>query len=204
MNDPLIRKAFHSSFLKKEHNSPNTLVIDELGLKHGQCRADIAVINGFISGYEIKSEKDSLVRLKSQIDIYNSIFDYSSIVLENRHLNTALNLIPYWWGIILVMNEERYPIDFKFIRKPSLNPIIDDFAVAQLLWRNEAQEILENLGINGKKLRECRSNLYKYIIELTESKKLRELVREYLKKRQGWRDPEPPFLYDDLSPLVAM
>jgi hypothetical protein len=55
MNDPLIRKAFHCSFLQKEHAAPTTLVVDELGLEHGKCRADIAVINGHLIGYEIKS-----------------------------------------------------------------------------------------------------------------------------------------------------
>ena len=99
MNDPLIRKAFHYTFLEKEHRSPNTLVIDELGLEHGKCRADIAVINKQISGYEIKSGKDTLTRLKKQIEIYNAIFDYSSIVLEKRHLKEALDLAPKWWGL---------------------------------------------------------------------------------------------------------
>jgi hypothetical protein len=204
MNDPLIRKAFHCSFLQKEHASPNTLVVDELGLEHGKCRADIAVINGHINGYEIKSEKDSLVRLKNQIEIYNAVFDHSSIVLEKRHLNEVLNLAPNWWGVILVTEGENRSVCFENIREPSQNSLIDDYAVAQLLWRNEAQEILSNLGVTGKQLRECRANLYQYIIDMFDSCTLRGLVRKYLKKRQDWRDPEPPSLYDGLSPLLSM
>lgn len=204
MNDPLIRKEFHYSFLQKEYGTPNTLIVDELGLEHGKCRADIAVINGYINGYEIKSEKDSLVRLKNQIDKYNAVFDHSSIVLEKRHLNEVMNLAPKWWGIIFAMESENRSICFETIREPSQNLLIDDFAVAQLLWRNEAREILENLGVKGKQLRECRSNLYQYIIDMLDSCTLRSLVREYLKKRQDWRDPEPPFLCGDLSPLLSM
>lgn len=204
MNDPLIRKAFHCTFLQKEHASPNTLVVDELGLEHGKCRADIAVINGHINGYEIKSEKDSLVRLKNQIEIYNAVFDHSSIVLEKRHLNEVLYLAPKWWGVILVAESVGRSVCFEIIREPSQNLLIDDYAVVQLLWRNEAREILKNLGVTGKQLRECRANLYQYIIDIFDSSTLRELVRDCLKKRQDWRDPELPSLYDGLSPLLSM
>lgn len=204
MNDPLIRKAFHYSFLQNEHASPNTLILDEFGLEHGKCRADIAVINGHINGYEIKSGKDSLVRLNHQIEIYNAVFDHSTIVLEKCHLDETLNLAPKWWGIILVMESENKSVFFKTIREPNQNPLINDYSVAQLLWRNEAQEILKNLGVKGKQLNECRANLYHYIIDLIDSNTLRGLVREYLKKRQDWRDPELPFLYDGLSPLLSM
>ena len=204
MNDPLIRKAFHISFLQKDHASPNTLVIDELGIEHGKCRADIVVINGYIKGYEIKSEKDSLIRLKNQVELYNAVFDYSSVILEKRHLKDVRNFIPQWWGIILVMENEKGLVCFETIREPSQNLLIDDYAVAQLLWRSEAQEILKNFGVSGKQLRECRANLYQYIIDILDPNVLRELVREYLKKRRGWRDHELPSQYDGLSLLLSM
>ena len=203
MNDPLIRKAFHCSFLQKEHSAPNTLVVDELGLEHGKCRADIAVINSHLNGYEIKSEKDLLVRLKNQIEEYNAVFDHSSIVLEKRHLIEALNLVPKWWGVILVTEGENDQICFEIIREPIQNTQINDYAVAQLLWRDEAQEILKNLGVKGKQLRDCRASLYQYLTDVMDSRTLRELVREYLKKRQAWRDPEPPFQYDGLFLLPS-
>ncbi len=197
MNEPLIRRAFHNSYLYKEHATANTLIVDELGLKHGKCRADIAVINGHINGYEIKSDKDSLARLKKQIEVYNAVFDHSSIVLEKRHLQGALNLIPEWWGVILANEGKGDQIQFETLRDPEQNNLIDDYAVAELLWRNEVQQILYNLGVRGGKLRECRANLYQYITELVDSKTLREMVGEYLKNRLAWRDPLPPFLYDD-------
>jgi hypothetical protein len=204
MNDPLIRKAFHFSFLQKDHASPHTLVVDELGIEHGKCRADIAVINGHIKGYEIKSGKDSLVRLKDQVEMYDAVFDYSTIVLEKRHLKEVLNSIPQWWGIILVIENEKEKVCFETIREPSQNQLIDDYAVAQLLWRKEAQEILTNFGVTGKQLRECRANLYQYIIDIFDSQVVRELVREYLKKRRGWRDHELTSQYGDSSPLLSM
>jgi len=64
MNDALIRKRFHEQELMPYHTAPNALVIDELGLHHGSCRADIAIVNGRMIGYEIKGETDSLKRLR--------------------------------------------------------------------------------------------------------------------------------------------
>jgi len=63
MNDAGIRRNLHCKKLRRHHVDPDTLVVDELGLKHGKCRADIAVINGHLMGYEIKSDDDSLRRL---------------------------------------------------------------------------------------------------------------------------------------------
>ena len=54
MNDGRIRAAFHGKILRRQHLCPETLVLDELGLMHGRCRADIAVVNGCLIGYEIK------------------------------------------------------------------------------------------------------------------------------------------------------
>jgi hypothetical protein len=69
--------------------------------------------------------------------------------------------------------------------------------VAQLLWRKEAQEVLYNSGMRGAKVRQKRSILYGYIVELLDTRELRNTVREYLKKRQGWRHLGQPKLSDD-------
>jgi len=81
MNDLQIRKAFHRTFLRTHHRDPSTLVLDELGLQHGKSRADIAVINGDLSGFEIKSDVDSLQRLTRQIERYSAVFDLHSLWL---------------------------------------------------------------------------------------------------------------------------
>jgi ribosomal protein L39E len=191
MNDPQIRQAFHNTFLQKQHNESTTLILDELGLEHGKCRADIAVINGHMDGFEIKSDVDSLSRLSHQINSYDSIFDYSSVVVTARHLNEVVRTIPDWWGIISVMESNSDVPQFMVIKTPHQNANIDDYLVAQLLWREEAQKVLFNLGMRGAQLRQKRSILYGYIVEMLDSHELRHTVREHLKKRQNWRRPGP-------------
>ena len=188
MNDPQIREVFHRQVLRNFHNSSTTLVVDELGLEHGKCRADIAVINGQLMGYEIKSDVDSLKRLVFQIETYNTVFDLSSLVLTERHLSEVMRIIPDWWGVILAKENNKKFIYFEHLRYPIQNTITKDYSVVQLLWRDEAQQVLMKLGIRGAQLRKSRAYLYKDIIELLEPPVLRDTVREYLKKRTGWRD----------------
>ena len=100
MNDIEIRHYFHKKKLRKHHAAKNTLVVDELGLKHGKCRADIAVINGHLDGFEIKSDRDTLSRLSDQISVYNLVFDHATLIVGPRHIEEAKTQVPEWWGVI--------------------------------------------------------------------------------------------------------
>jgi len=197
MKDFEIRENFHKKILKRHHLCEATLVIDELGLKHGKCRADIAVINGHLSGFEIKSDKDSLVRLTGQINNYNRIFDYSTLIVGTSHIEKAFSIIPPWWGVINCTKGKRGAVSFKTIRRAKRNKQTDPKSIAQLLWRNEVEEILVQHGVSNKALRQRRTILYEQLAKYLDTNDLRVAVKSYLKKRTDWRDPEQSFLYDD-------
>src|SRR4051794_28800137 len=101
MNDAVIRENLHRKVLGDYHACPHTLVLNELGLRHGEFRADIAVINGSLTGYEIKSDRDSLVRLVDQVKAYDSVFDHASVVVGCRHARSVASLLPPHWGIFV-------------------------------------------------------------------------------------------------------
>lgn len=204
MNDQKIRISFHHKCLSKHHKDSATLVVDELGLQHGKCRADIAVINGLLIGYEIKSDVDSLRRLNNQIASYNLVFDHISAIVAICHLEEAKTIIPDCWGMISVAEGKRGAIYFKTVRRSTQNRNVDKYAIAQLLWRNEAQEILASLGVHGKELRGKRSNLYTHIVERLNSYELRVVVKKYLMNRTNWRRPVQLLSSDDLSQPTAM
>ena len=187
MNDAEIRQNFHRKILYRQHARHNTLVIDELGLQHGKCRADIAVVNGHLVGYEIKSDNDSLRRLRDQITAYNAVFDKAFIVVGNRHINRVQDRIPNWWGVIVSIKGPRGAINFDIIRRARTNKGVDPMSVAQLLWRSEAMEILTQRKVPPKMLRQPRAILYKYLAEQLKVCELRRTVREYLRKRRNWR-----------------
>ena len=193
LNDAAIRQALHHKKLRKHHADIDTLVIDELGLQHGKCRADIAVINGHLAGYEIKSDDDSLTRLAQQIDAYNAVFDCVTTVVGKRHLVGVERLIPSWWGIMVAGKGQRGAVHFETVRLAKMNLSTDDFSVAQLLWRNEAEEELIKIGYTGRVLKQNRASLYNELINTLGARELRKIVRERLKIRKGWRHLVQPF-----------
>jgi hypothetical protein len=192
LNDAIIRQSFHHKKLRKHHAASDTLVLDELGLQHGRCRADIAVVNGHLVGYEIKSDDDSLNRLAQQVDAYNAVFDNITAVVGTRHLVGVDRMVPGWWGLMIASKGQRGAVHFETVRRATMNLSSDDFSVAQLLWRSEAEEELVKIGFTGKILKQNRSTLYKELIKTLGARKLRKVVRQRLKSRTGWRHPEPP------------
>ena len=204
MNDVDIRQNFHKKILRRQHTQKDTLVIDELGLNHGKCRADIAVINGHLAAYEIKSNNDSLRRLEEQVKSYNAVFDRISIVVGDRYINSIQNYIPEWWGVIVSLRGPRGAVNFDIIREARTNKNIDPISIAQLLWRNEAEEILQQKKLSPRILRQPRAILYEYLVNTLNICELRRLVREYFKKRKNWRCPQSPSQYDGLCQPVAM
>ena len=190
--------------MRLQHAQKDTIVIDELGLNHGKCRADIAVVNGHLVGYEIKSNSDSLRRLKEQVKSYNAVFDKISIVVGDRHIHSIQNYIPQWWGVIVSTRGPRGAVNFDIIRNAQTNKNINPISIARLLWRNEAEEILRQKKLPPRILRQPRAVLYEYLVNTLNICKLRKFIREYFKKRKNWRCPELPLQCDDLSRPAAM
>lgn len=79
-----IRVALHSKKLNAFRGAPNTLVVNELGLSHAKVRIDVAVINGCVHGYEIKSSLDTLNRLPAQLELYSQCLERLTLVKEPK------------------------------------------------------------------------------------------------------------------------
>ena len=59
-------------------------IIEELAVCDGEARVDVAVANGRLCGYEIKSDADTLERLALQQKCYDKTFDTVSIVVGEK------------------------------------------------------------------------------------------------------------------------
>lgn len=166
-----------------------TLLINELGLCQGNARIDIAVVNGSLSGYEIKSEKDTLQRLPRQVEIYSRALDFVTMVVSDSHVEKTIATVPDWWGIIRAFNGED-DLTFRIERDVKPNPALDAFSVAQLLWRPEVLLALKGLGIEKGITTKPRRALWQILAESQPLEDLRQCVRDVLKVRVSWRsDP---------------
>lgn len=203
MNDALLRENFHRKVLGRYHSAPDVLVVDELGLIHGKGRADIAVVNGHLVGYEIKSDDDSLARLSEQVEMYNAVFDRNTIVVGEKHAKNIRSQVPRSWGIMIGRHHAKQGVQFQRLRRAIPNTKVDPYALAQLLWSNEAASILEQLGEPPKILRQRRSALYELLIKKLSLTELRRRVTKSLKSRKNWRPRARHAPSDGLFPPTA-
>lgn len=192
VRDRDVRQALHRKVLGEHHGDPDTLVLDELGLRHGACRVDVAVVNGEVHGFEIKSDADTLERLPAQVALYGAVLDKATLVVGERHLAAALAQLPAWWGVRVAAAGPRGAVHFRTERQPRRNQHLDPVAVAELLWRPEVVDLLRDLGTSEPVLRKPRAVLYRHLAEAVELDELRRLTRLRLKARERWRGQRSP------------
>lgn len=186
MNDYKIRTAIKDIEFISHFSEPDTKVIDEMGLNLGSSIIDIAVINGTMVGYEIKSDHDTLNRLAGQILEYNKVFDFLNIVTSKKYAPIIKQHVPKWWGIIEVEEIENV-VKIHQRRKPKLNKEISGYSLLQLLWKEELSEIIDKYGLDRKLKNKPKKIVWAYVSEILDLEIIKENVRSYLKSRSKWK-----------------
>lgn len=184
--DSDIRSALYASELAHYEASSDSLVLHELGICQGEFRIDVAVVNGALHGYEIKSDRDTLGRLPAQSAAYGRVFDTVTLVVGTSHLQAALEVVPEWWRVLAASADSGQPA-LRPVRTGGRNPAPDPLAVAQLLWRDELVTLLEQCQAPRKLLRRPKWELWPALVSLLEPEELGARVRTALKQRQSWR-----------------
>ena len=188
MLDKDVRQAVKDKILKAHINDPSTLVIDELGLDHGRNRVDIAVINGELHGYELKSDSDNLLRLPQQSMTYSSIMDKVTLVVGEKHAQEAINIIPDWWGIKIATMNHRGSVNIVTYRRNKKNKDIDPFELSKLIWKEEALALLAiKINVDWRIRKLTRKDIYKLIVDTFSLDEIRDNTRAILKSRINWR-----------------
>lgn len=185
MNDKRIRLALWQKILRRYLSLPNALVLEEIGIRHGTARVDFLLVNGLLHGFELKSDRDTLRRLERQAGIYNSVLDRMTLVVGFRHADSALRMIPQWWGVKLVSSGKRGGIHFHDARTPQDNPQLDKAAVVKLLWREDALQILTQLGLEAGMHSKSRRVIYERLVECADLDFIRAKTRYYLRLRNA-------------------
>ena len=145
MNDPEIRTRLHTHFDKQ--GAP---WVDEITL--GKRRVDmVALVDGVLTGIEIKSGADDLERLKGQLKAYRSRFRQLIVVIEEAHLESVVAAIPRWCGI-WIAEEAPGGVYLKTrgrgCRKPQPNRRGKVLMLARVLRKEELCAVL-GLGLAG-------------------------------------------------------
>ena len=162
-------------------NKNNIKVINELDL-HGAV-VDIAVINKkYFCGYEIKSDRDNLLRLPIQMQIYNYVFDKITIVVGVSKLLEANRIIPDFWGIMIAKDGDG-KITLTEKRKPKLNRYINKNWLSKKLWKSDIVDILKAKDLYKGKSQYDRGDLLDFLMGIITLNELRYHIRKILIKR---------------------
>jgi hypothetical protein len=190
-SDKTIRPALHSYLLAIHKNESDTVMVDELGLCCGKVRLDLAVVNGTFHGYEIKSDRDSLRRLSDQANVYGQVLDRATLVVGNRHIAEATQIIPAWWEILRFELKANNPC-FETVRPGRENPGRDARALVELLWLDDALALLDQRGATRGIRGKPRRFLWDRICAEFDVEEIAETVRNRLKARASHRSiPQP-------------
>ena len=111
----------------------------------GECKADIAILNGTATVYEVKSERDSLARLERQIGAYSKVFAKINVISAEDHVRGVNGTVPEFVGI-LCLNDRHHISTLREAKdqpeRTSPTAIFDSIRIA------EARMVLSYLGIS--------------------------------------------------------
>ena len=109
--------------LRESGEVRNAKVLTELCVDDFSRRADVVLVNGKLSAFEIKGDQDSLYRLDGQVATFSKFFESLTVVCSAKHTGGVLDKVPPDVGVWQVTTDECIEI----VRSPvtRLNQDID-------------------------------------------------------------------------------
>jgi hypothetical protein len=189
-----IRQALRADLTARHEDESDTRIIDEF--ECARSRVDVAVVNGALHGFEIKSEADTLDRLRTQVPSYNSVFDAMTLVVAPKHLAKVGALLPDWWGIVAARTTPD-GVRLDPVRPGGRNVSVDAKCLARLLVRSEVLSILRTLGLGRSLGRAPAFRLRERLVTELPLTALARHVRDAIKGRACVEPAEPRIPCDD-------
>lgn len=97
-NEYVYKNVIANKILLGKHSLSTSQMLTEFRI--GKNKADVVIINGSSTVYEIKSEYDSFARLDKQIQSYIMAFEYVNIITSPSQVERIRNLLPDNIGIL--------------------------------------------------------------------------------------------------------
>lgn len=94
------KAAITKNVLLGTHGLRTSSMLNEFRVEN--CKADVVILNGTSTVYEIKSERDTLSRLEQQVCAYRKIFARVNVIVGENHLQSTLESTPEDVGVMLL------------------------------------------------------------------------------------------------------
>ena len=185
LRDRDIREPLHYWLQARYADSPNTEILHELKMPHPSARIDVAVVNGELTGYEIKSDVDTLSRLEQLEPAFSAVFDRVSIVTTARRLRATECRVPDWWGI-LIASDAVGGVKFICKRRARKNKSAGVANLLYVLTRPELMEIARKSGAQSGYSKMRQAQLIDAIICSGSKPQIRAITRDILRRRPSF------------------
>ena len=136
------RSALTHNILLGKHSLKTACMLTEF--RAGSCKADVAILNGTATVYEIKSERDSLSRLANQVENYKKVFAKIYVIASEGHVKGVLDTVPENVGVMMLGSRYRITTVREAEDRPDR---ICPVTVFESLRSTEAVAILKRLKI---------------------------------------------------------
>lgn len=93
----IYKAAITKDILLKRHKLNEACMLSEFRVENR--KADTVILNGTATAYEIKSEKDNLLRIQDQISAYLKVFPEVSVIAAEGHIDTLIRTLPQSIGL---------------------------------------------------------------------------------------------------------
>jgi len=97
-NEYIYKNAIANNILLGRHSLNTSVMLSEFRV--GNCKADVVILNGTSTVYEIKSEYDSFDRIENQIRSYMSVFDRVNVITSKSQIPKITNILPDEIGLL--------------------------------------------------------------------------------------------------------
>jgi len=137
-NEYIYKNAIARKILLGVHSLNTASMLTEF--RAGNCKADVIVLNGTSTVYEIKSAYDSMERLTRQIAAYRLLFDRINVITSDSQLDKVAGVVGNDIGLMVLT--DRYTISTE--REPSsLKSSVRSEVIFDSLRRNEYEQIVK-------------------------------------------------------------
>ncbi len=136
------RAALTHNILLGRHSLNTASMLTEF--RAGSCKADLAILNGTATVYEIKSDRDSLTRLENQISNYRKVFAKVYVIAGEAHVQEVIDCTPPEVGVLSLVRWDRISTIREAAERPDL---VCPIAIFESLRTAEARTILRNLQV---------------------------------------------------------
>lgn len=139
----IYKAALTHKILLGRHSLQTASMLNEFRVE--DCKADLAILNGTATVYEVKSERDSLVRLERQIAAYTKVFARVYVVAAETHVDAVLASLPEDVGLLQLSKRHNISTLREAVDRPERT---SPASIFNSIRTSEARLILQERGVS--------------------------------------------------------